>query len=123
MTKQEPTKRYLIFCEPCSYKRVLEDDNPDDLILIKRSSVPSGYPKIDPQSKKTKVPKAKENTRMSKCPRCGRGAIIKSLPEVYKNTYKAIDDRNREEQQALERKKRIEDGKPHERNIDEDFIG
>ena len=123
MGKQQPNKRYLLFCEPCSFKKIIETNNPDDLVSIKRSSVPSGSPKLDPATKKTKVSKAKENTKMCKCPRCGRGAIIKNLPEVYKKTYKEIDDSKRKEQEAIERKKRLEDGKPHQRNVDEDFIG
>ena len=121
--KQEPNKRYLIFCEPCSYKKIIESNDPEDLVLIKRSTIPASSPKLDPATKKTKVSKDKPNVKMCKCPRCGRGATIKSLPDVYKKTYKEIDDRKRKEQEIIEREKRLEDGKPHQRNVNEDFIG
>lgn len=121
--KTSKIKRYLVFCEPCSFKKIVESDKPEDFFLIKRSAVPSGSPKIDPETKKIKVPKASSQPTMCKCPRCGRGATFKELPPVYAKTYEEIDAKKRKEQEAIERQKRIEDGQPHERNVDEDFIG
>lgn len=102
---------------------MLDGDNPEDLIMIKRSSIPGSIPQLDPVSKKTKTSKDKKQNKMCKCPQCGRGAIVKSLPDVYKKTFKKLDEEEHKRQQEIEKKKRLEDGKPHERKLDDDFIG
>lgn len=123
MKDNQPNKRQLIFCEICSFKKILESDNPEDFVLMKRSYIPGSIPQFDPVTKKIKTSKDKKQTKMCKCPQCGRGATIKSLPDVYKKTFKELDDAERKRQQEIEKKKRFEDGKPHERKVDDDFVG
>jgi len=123
MNNQQPNKRYLVFCEICSFKKILESDKPEDFVMIKRSSIPGSIPQFDPVTKKTNTSKDKNQNKMCKCPQCGRGAIVKSLPDVYKNTFKKLEEEERKRQQEIEKKKRFEDGKPHERKVDDDFIG
>lgn len=115
-------KRYLIFCEPCSFKRIVESDNPDDIVLIKRSSIPGKAINLDAK-KKEKDPKIQKQSTMCKCPRCGRGATMKSLPDVYVKTFKELEKKTQKEEEEKAKKKRLEDGKPHERRVDPDFSG
>ena len=47
-----------------------------------------------------------------KCPDCGRGVVVKSLPDVYSKSYDEIDKREQKAKEEFEKKKRIEDGTP-----------
>lgn len=123
--KPQATKRWFVFCEPCSYKQIVaaEEPIPDNLTEIKTVSVPGGSPYIDPETKKTKTKPSQPRLKMVKCPKCGRGVVVKKLPDVYANAYKAIDDEKLKREQEIEKQKRIEDGKPHKREKDEEFMG
>jgi len=124
MPKKQIIKRWFVFCEPCSYKQIITADEPltDDLVEIKTSAVPRGGPVVDPESKKVKNAPSINQPKRVKCPSCGRGVVVKKLPDVYANAYKAVDEEARRQQEAEEKKKRIEDGKPHIRTSEE-FIG
>jgi len=121
--KRETVKRYLIFCEPCSFKKVVESDKPEDMVLIKRSPVPGGSPRLDAATKQIKGRPVQEPKTMCKCPQCGRGATLKDLPSVYKMTFEQLDEQARLREEELEKQRRLEDGRPHERRPDPDFIG
>ncbi len=124
MTKKQVISRWLLFCEPCSYKQIITADEPGEgLVEIKTSPVPTGIPAIDPQTKKIKTALPLPQPKKVKCPQCGRGVVIRKLPDVYANAFKAVDEITRKEQEALEKKKRIEDGKPHIRTNTEEFLG
>ncbi len=118
----QKSKAKMIFCEPCSFKMILDgDDMPDNLVEIKTSPIPGGIPFIDAKSGKTKT---KSNTKQSpkfKCPKCGRGVVVKELQSAYQNTIKQIKDREEKEKIESDRKKRIEDGTPIEKNTELDF--
>lgn len=123
--KPEIVKRWFIFCEPCSYKKILTVDDPSetDLVEIKTVGTPGGSPFIDPETKKVKAKPTVPRPKKFKCPKCGRGVAIKQLPEVYSKAYKAIDEDRKKRDEEFEKKKRIEDGKPIVRDKEEEFLG
>lgn len=110
--KQEKIKRYMIFCEPCAYKKIYTTEKPEDLVHIKVSEVPGGSPKLDPKTGKTVFSKNHKQLQKVKCPKCGRGTVLKPLPDVYSKSYDAIDKREQEAREAAEKRKRVEDGTP-----------
>jgi predicted methyltransferase len=110
--KQEKTKRFLVFCEPCSYKKILNTDKPEDMVQIKVSPVPGGAPKLDPKTGKTITRPTTNQCNKVKCPKCGRGVVLKPLPDVYSKSYDEIDKREQKAKEEIEKKKRIEDGTP-----------
>ena len=119
--KLEKVKRFLLFCEPCSFKKILGTNTPEDMTPIKTSPVPGGAPKLDPKSGKTLEKKSLNQHAKVKCPQCGRGVTIKPLPDVYSKSYDEIDKREQQAKEAAEKKKRIEDGTPPK--LDLDFLG
>lgn len=124
MFKKPSPKRKMIFCEPCSYKRILEaNETPEDLFSIKVSPVPGGIPELDPVTGKTKVKPVTDQTKKLKCPRCGRGVVVKDLQPAYANAFKQIDDKAEKERLEADRKKRLEDGEPSKKKADSDFYG
>jgi len=125
MAKSNITKRWFVFCEPCSFKQIITSDEPkaENLVEIKSSPIPGGSPRLDAKTKKAKDRPTFDQPKKFKCPNCGRGVRAKKLPDVYSNAYKEVDEsrRKREEEQA--KKQRLEDGKPHVREADPDFTG
>jgi hypothetical protein len=120
----QKNKAKMIFCEPCSFKMILDsDDMPDNLVEIKTSPIPGGIPVFDAKSGKTKVKSNHKQNKKFKCPKCGRGVVIKELQAAYTNTIKQIDEKQEKEKLENDRKKRIEDGMPIEKNIDTEFLG
>lgn len=121
--KRQVVSRWLLFCEPCSYKQIMTAEQPGEgLVEIQTSPIPGGVPTIDPETKKIKAARPTPQPKKVKCPQCGRGVVIRRLPDVYANAFKAVDEMARKEQEASEKKKRIEDGKPHIRTTEE-FLG
>lgn len=118
-----PIKRYMVFCEPCTYRQIIEAAEPQELTTIKTSAIPGGSPQLDPATKKAVAPPAKPRQQKVKCPKCGRGIVVRDLPEVYAKEYTAIDERRQQERRAADVQKRIEDGKPIRREKDPDFLG
>ncbi len=108
--RQEKIKRFLVFCEPCAYKKIYSTDNPEDLIQIKVSPIPGGSPRLE--KGKTVERPAKKQLNKVKCPNCGRGVVMKPLPDVYSKSYDEIDKREQKAKEEAEKKKRIEDGTP-----------
>lgn len=123
--KPQIIKRWFIFCEPCSYRKIITANDPtaSDLVEIKTASVPGGSPVIDPTTKKIKAKPNQERPKKFKCPQCGRGVVAKKLPEVYDKAYKSVDEEKRKRELEEEKQKRLEDGKPPKRNPDADFMG
>lgn len=117
---QQLTKRFIVFCEPCSYKRILTTDKPDDMALIKVSAVPGGVPRFDQKTGKTVTRPTQTQCGKVKCPKCGRGVVVKALPVVYSKSYDEVDKRNQAIRDAEEKRKRIEDGTPIKPT---DFLG
>lgn len=155
----EKIKRFLVYCEICSYKKIFNTDKPEGLTQIKVSPVPTKIPTLNNPSVKTKevvdidtlteqgwkkvdgdgkrslvfslndqtktlifennqwkesavnIPVVQQKPKV-KCPDCGRGVVVKSLPDVYSKSYDEIDKREQKAKEDLEKKKRIEDGTP-----------
>lgn len=70
-------KKYLIYCEPCGYKRITDGTDDHNIVKISRSSVPSGIPKLNFETKKIETKKDIKQPILVKCPKCGRGIRIK----------------------------------------------
>jgi hypothetical protein len=117
MQKPKTIKKMMVFCEPCSFKMILENDQiPENLVEIKTSMIPGGIPELDSKTGKTKLkPQNKQNKRY-KCPKCGRGLVTKELQGAYLTTIKQIEQKAEIQKMEEDRKKRLEDGKPFERS-------
>lgn len=109
------SNRLMLFCEPCAYKQIIEKDNSEDLRTIPTSPIPLGY------LKKTKE-KEKQQPKKTKCPKCGRGVALKTLPEAYSKAYEEIEKKEKEKKIEEEKFKRIKDGTPIKVNQSE-FLG
>jgi len=98
----------IIFCEFCSFKKILK--SPEDLKsfnIIKNAKIQSKLP--DNKNKKLITKNHKDTV---KCPKCGRGIIVKNLSGSHLETIKKIKEKEQKEKEENEFKKRIEDGKP-----------
>lgn len=126
MKPNKANKRTMIYCEPCAFKKIFEPDESINLVEIKRSSVQLKGPKLNPASGTTNPAGSMTKTKMVKCPKCGRGVVVKELQSAYTKVYEEIDRREQKAREEADRIKRLEDGKPHERqnkDLDPDFLG
>ena len=80
-------KRYLLFCEYCSYRRITDGSDIQDLYEYKTTPMMTGVPKYDLLKKETVVPKSKNQRRRWRCPKCGKGSLFpkKIAPKVYED--------------------------------------
>lgn len=74
-------KYYMLYCEICEYKRRTDGSDIQDLYEAKLSPIPTGVPKINPQTKQVDVPKPKKPLKRFRCPQCGRQITPKRLYE------------------------------------------
>jgi len=74
-------KKYLIYCEPCGYKKISDGTKEQDLTKVPRSDVPGGAPQIDPNTKLVKTKKSSKQPIMVKCPKCGRGVRVRKMKD------------------------------------------
>jgi len=116
-------KRWLVFCEPCSYKRILVSSEPHDLVEVKTAPIPGGAPRLDPETKKAKDRPVTSQPKKFKCPQCGRGVRATKLADPYLAAFKEVDGQKRKREEELEKQKRLEDGQPVKREKDPDFLG
>jgi len=72
-------KEYLVYCEPCGYKRITDGSNDGDLTKVPRSDVPGGSPVLNPLTKEVDIKKSSKQPAMVKCPKCGRGIRVRKL--------------------------------------------
>lgn len=120
---QTNSKKKLFFCEFCSFKMILEEENfSKELVEIKTSSIQTNIPKLNEKTGKIEIKPEKNQNKKFKCPRCGRGVAIKELQGAYKKTLKDIEEKSEKQKQEVDKKQRIEDGKPLEKNSDYDFL-
>ena len=76
--------KFILFCEPCGFKKLIED-NPENYEKLPRLEIQSKIPYMD---KEGKVVSSKPLVQpiMSKCPKCGRGVILKKITDAYVKT-------------------------------------
>ncbi len=115
------SKRTMLYCEPCGFKQIIEVQTTPDLFEIKRTDLQSNIPKLegDKTVNKPVIPRS----RMYKCPCCGRGVVVRGLLDAYVKTFAKIDEQSEKARQEEEKQKRIEDGKPHEKVDEPEFLG
>ena len=95
--------KLLLFCEPCAYKKIITED--DIVKNIPRKEIPGVIPYMDLETKLIKEKKSINQSTMSKCPKCGRGVILKRLPEAY---TKAQNEQQKLEHEEKERLKKCQ---------------
>ena len=83
-------KTYQFFCDNCSYKRITKGDDIQDLVQVKRTSIPSGSPFVDPFTKKVVIPSSLNRVKAFKCPNCGyvikaKKLTLSEIPTDQKN--------------------------------------
>lgn len=118
--RHQKNNRFFIYCEPCCYKNIYEEDS-KDLTQIKVSPIPGGSPKLE--KGKTVIRKPINPLSKVKCPKCGRGVVLKPLPEVYARSFAEMEAKQQKLREESERKKRIEDGIPLKRQQPPEFLG
>ena len=75
-------KVYRLYCEICEWKKIVRTSDDIRLVEIKTSPIPGGSPVYNPETKKTDVPKSKNQPKKFKCPQCGRVIIPKKIIDV-----------------------------------------
>jgi transposase len=124
MTNQTSNKRSILFCEPCSFKKIIEsDEDAATLVECKTSPVQLHLPTLDPTTLKPVVSKFQPQAKRYKCPKCGRVAKVRELFKPFQELLKAADQQKAKDTLEEEKRKRFEDGKPPEKKIDPDFLG
>jgi DNA-directed RNA polymerase subunit RPC12/RpoP len=86
-------KTYLIYCEPCGFKKIVED--PDNVGLFKHatSNVQGRIPMLNKKTKKTETFDFVSSMPKYKCPQCGRVVTLKKY-NVPKIEPKPDEDKN-----------------------------
>lgn len=112
MMKNRKNDRMMIFCEPCSFKAIIHgQEDLKNYSPIQTASIPGGAPELDQNGKK-KVKPSLENVQKVKCPKCGRGVVVKTLSTPYSSAYKHIDEEKEKKRLEDDRLQRIKDGVP-----------
>jgi hypothetical protein len=80
-------RTYVIYCEPCGYKKVVEDPLNVDLVARTVSNVPGRIPVLNKQTNKTETFDPIPVMPKFKCPKCGRGVTLKkyNVPKSQPN--------------------------------------
>jgi len=111
--ENKKSKTKFIFCEICSYKKIVKtEEDIAGLVEIKTSAIPGGSPELNKISGKTDLKKTKLQNKKFKCPNCGRGVVLKESQTAYSTTIGFLKEKEQKEKLEIENKKRIEDGKP-----------
>lgn len=88
----KPIDRWILYCEPCNYKEIVDESKLSNFIEIPTVPLCTGVPLYDEKQKRTIVPELKKQSKRVKCPQCGRGVVLKSLPEPYKKELKSKEE-------------------------------
>jgi DNA-directed RNA polymerase subunit RPC12/RpoP len=124
MNQKTSNNRTMLFCEPCGYKRIIESEaDVADLTENKTSPVQLHIPILDETSLKMKPSKFQEQAKRYKCPQCGRTVKTRELLKPFNDALKQVDEQKAKQALEADKQKRIDDGKPHEKKIDPEFMG
>ncbi len=82
-------RTYIIYCEPCGFKKMVEDPLNVGLSAYPTSPVPGRIPMLDEKGKTETFPDIKLMPKF-KCPNCGRTVTLKKF-NVPKG--KPVDER------------------------------
>lgn len=85
-------KLYILYCEPCGFKRLTDGSDVAGLIPYKQSSIPGGSPYRDPATGKIKTPEARPNSKKFKCPKCGRVITVRKVADPNTVTGRSFDE-------------------------------
>lgn len=125
--KENNKSRALIFCEICGFKKIVDCQGaePDltGFAVIPTSKIQGGIPALDPETKKIVNKNHHPRSQKVKCKQCGRGVVVKKLPDVYAKSFAAIDAEEQKKKAIEERKRRIQDGLPSKKSENEEFLG
>lgn len=112
----------IFFCEFCSFKTILnEDELCKNFVEIKLSPLQKKIPNLELKKEEKPKKNFKNQTKKFKCPKCGRGVVVKDLQGAYIKTVKEIEIKQEKDKQKADRQQRIEDGKPPEKRNIPDF--
>jgi hypothetical protein len=93
-------KIFQLYCNGCSWKRYTDGNDIKDLYELKTSPIPTGIPRIDPETKKVVTPPARNQKRKFRCPKCGQTITPRIIPDYQKQ----LDAKKEIEERALKRK-------------------
>jgi len=85
-------KLYIIYCEPCGFKKLTDGGDVSGLIPYKQSMIPGGSPYRDPLTGEIKTPPARSNSKKFKCPRCGRVVTVRKVADPNTITGRSYDE-------------------------------
>lgn len=117
-------KRKMIFCEPCGFKAIYNNEASVDAIEVPLAKIQKNIPVLDPKTQKTIESQWQERKKtIFKCPSCGRAVKLRDILPPYAKEYEQIDKRKELERLEIDKKKRIEDGKPLEKPAAPELLG
>jgi len=75
------TNKFIVYCEPCGFKKITDEESLDQFFINKTTSVSRGVPFLDAVTNKVNKKKELKRNIQVRCPNCGRGVTTKLLKE------------------------------------------
>ena len=85
-------KLYIIYCEPCGFKRLTDGSDVAGLIPYKQAPIPGGSPYRDMATGQIKIPPSRQNSKKFKCPKCGRVVTVRKVADPNTITGRSYDE-------------------------------
>ena len=99
------SKLYRFFCQHCSWKKITDGTDLQDLKPVKRTKIQRGIPRLDPKTNKIIEPKWKTLPKSFKCPDCGRPVRAVKISDPQKQLESKLEKeqaaKNQEEVKIL----------------------
>ena len=91
-TPSSQLKLYLIYCEPCGFKKLTDGSDVSGLVPYKQSRIPGGSPYRDPATGQMVTPESRSNSKKFKCPKCGRVVTVRKVADPNNYTGRSFDE-------------------------------
>jgi len=85
-------KLYIIYCEPCGFKKLTDGSDVSGLVPYKQSRIPGGSPYRDLATGKIVTPESRPNSKKFKCPKCGRVVTVRKVADPNNYTGRSFDE-------------------------------
>lgn len=108
-------KVFQFYCDHCHWKRISEKGEVEGLYEVKRSSLQTNIPRLDPLTKKTVLAPEQNQKRKFRCPSCGFGIIPRLIPDPQRTQDKQVEinqrvaERKKLEEEVINREKKEKD--------------
>jgi predicted RNA-binding Zn-ribbon protein involved in translation (DUF1610 family) len=85
-------KLYIIYCEPCGFKKLTDGSDVSGLIPYKQSRIPGGSPYRDQATGQILTPESRPPSKKFKCPKCGRVVTVRKVADPNNQTGRSFDE-------------------------------